>query len=342
MTVGLLQKENANLKKQLSNRPVFLGALARNAKFSAQVKEATRIAAWPKIKFINDKAILHRASELVMERMFKGKEQSKEDKELYIQTYKGDIKGKLNEMRSYTQSRGKKEAEDFYKHHGYLPTLEEMERIVYRFDIDLDNERDWDIFMWYWTKYLGTIVGVNQVWNKNTMYYTTILEAKLPDEMGGGLAFPSKTEAYGLVTYENTYAKWKAKCEYLKNNNVAKLPPRTKANLEKYPELKQCYDAKYTESDKGQQPFGGFSDEGLVEWMNYTNKIRANKKKNRAKMDEVENEFLKRLRIKEGLTSDTAEEEKRKKRKRKSQEKKDSPTKRHAPVLVDMVDDESD
>ena len=134
-----------------------------------------------------------------------------------------------------------------------LPKAEDLLKYITR-KIDLEDKDDKELFFWYVEKVLPCGAGALE-WNDRKKYNEPISKAKMKK-------YPSKkivtmaTEAFIYALWDNCWEKWVAVRKYVKQNN--KRPEkRTKENKND-----DVYKTKYTKQDGGQQPFGGWDDQG--------------------------------------------------------------------------------
>jgi len=232
----------------------------------------------------------------------------------YVFAYKGVIKKALNDKRSYAQSEMRVVFEKWQQEGNAMPTVDEILRCATR-AVDLSDGHMKEIFELYWDQFLGKVVGVSDGWGNNMKLYSTIMKATHPEDASKRL-FTNSTEAFGVVLFENCCDKWIAHHEWRLRHPGHQVPVKTKQNKDD-PELKPCFEARYTESDAGQQTYGSFSPEGLAWYNDFLDQIRtSHRDDNIGNVHQVEETFLEMYRESHGINARSAAEERRNKRSR--------------------------
>ena len=114
----------------------------------------------------------------------------------------------------------------------------------------------------YWEVVLGRITG-SKGWEEGDRHYTTISRAVFPyDNDSSKKLIDVSMEAFAVVLWENNLYRWQAQLQWLVDNPTpTKIPKRVKEN--KHLDI---FKGKYTNQDKGQAKFGGWSPEGLTRY----------------------------------------------------------------------------
>ena len=132
--------------------------------------------------------------------------------------------------------------------------------LLFTRDIDLENPEEWKAMKFYWEVILGRIAGCKG-WEDGDKHYTTISRAVFPHENDGNKKlFDVSTEAFALLSWENNYQRWNEQLKWLAQHpNAIKIPQRVKANKHW-----AIFKSLYTDQDKGQQKYGGWSKQGII------------------------------------------------------------------------------
>ena len=208
------------------------------------------------VKFISNQTEADRATDLVRMAL-KLKHDSQEERSGWILTFKKLVVEALSSQRNYTQSRMKTLALKWLEDgHDDLPPSELILKCATR-EIHLADVEETAVFAWYWHHLLQADAGCAD-WGPKVTKTTTISNARCkeyPDKKAVTLA----TEAFVVLVYENCRDKWVGIRDYFRDNPTEKkLPQRTKDNKD------LAYNkSKYTDQNLGQQPFGGWTSDGL-------------------------------------------------------------------------------
>ena len=244
----------------------------------------------------------------------KGIAMGEQDAANWKKTYAGAMKQAVNERRNYCQSQMKGAALELMDEQekkgqiAQLPPLKMLQKCALR-QIDLNNLVELAIFKWYWVKLIGRVCG--RTWNESKYYFHTICNAMQDADPEHPMVAPS-TEAFLLVIYENNEKKWPHQRTWKSKNGNANLPPRSRKNRNQ-----AHMTTKWTNTDKGQQPYGGWDSGALQQMHKYKNKIARRRKYYQDEINELESKMLKILRKENNIDSETSEEERNKKRKKK-------------------------
>jgi len=219
------------------------------------------------------------------------------------------------------------------------PTVEMLVKCLRR---DIVTEDDFECFEFYWEEILPRAVGAN-VWSDYAKYYSTISEAMRLDRPQ--LACVSaQDEAFAVVCIENQCLRWieDAKREIKETGVVDGVEENSK-------KANKSTEGLYTSSKKGQNRFGGWSEEGLSRYNNFKeyNKQARLVQKEVSKEERVEEICLRRLREKKGITMNDYKEQKawdesRKRRKSNGGDHQDQPVKKKVIVATMAAYESSD
>jgi hypothetical protein len=185
-------------------------------------------------------------------------------------------------------------------------------------------------FKWYWTKVLSKIVSAKQ-WNKEIFYYHTILKAKMDmSDPNSSWLFTTSHEAMIVLVWHNNEQKWKDQFQWAANpaNKGKKMP-----NM---PGL-------WSTSDSGQAEWGGWSEDGLVQYNTYKKQIREGRKGRKEEICELEQKTLDQLREEVGYDCESHEAQMKKNRAKKRKLNADKPVEEiRVHKAVKTVDDDDE
>ena len=149
------------------------------------------------------------------------------------------------------------------------------------------------------------------------------------------LSVTMETEAFLVLSYENQHAKWLAGYKHKEENNLTKLPVRTKENYQEH-----YFVGKHTVANAGQDSCAGWSSEGMERYIVVLKAIMKANKKKKDDIEAFEKVLLESIRADNGITADNALAEKRLK-KRKNPAPEDA-----GPVVdtwnIELSDDSDD
>lgn len=137
-----------------------------------------------------------------------------------------------------------------------FPTLKEI--LNFR-TLDSENEREWNIMKFVWTRLLPAGAG-KTYWNKTLAHkclVTDLLHVK--DDEGTDAhryRLPLSLEAFMLVTYENNLVKWKER--------LGDMVAGIKRGDKYYNQF-----TKFTDATNGQKEFAGWTTDGLKRFQSY-------------------------------------------------------------------------
>ena len=177
---------------------------------------------------------------------------------------------------------------------------------------------------------LGRIAG-SKGWEEGDRHYTTISRAVFPhDKTGNMKLIDVSMEAFAVLLWENNHFRWTAQLQWLKEHpGATKIPDRIKAN--KHLDI---FKGKYTNQDKGQAKFGGWSTAGLERYNKIYDDICASKYTDpktptyetiNKDWHDAEEAMLEKLRAELGISSFSKEGER--KRRKKSGDQDQEPLK---------------
>lgn len=263
-----------------------------NDEILKQCEEVVKTKLFKKTKFINSYEAESKAAEFVLNHIkLPQMTQGPMAKASAIKAYKRIIKTKLYLRKSYVTSEMKKMAFKMLKKEIQLPLPAMILKCATR-SIDMNNEEEAKVFVWYWEELLPKMVGAKE-WDHSVCYYVTISKAVVADEPKEQLITVSD-EAMTVLLWDNCYERWLTLWAYVQN-------PANKGS--KQPSLA----GKYTETDKGQAQWGGWTNEGIQQFNTYFSAVKAARKAPNCKV--VEEKCLGMIREKHNIVCATPEEQ---------------------------------
>ena len=249
----------------------------KNLAMVAYLSKATKRHIWRTVKFLGDDDQLYEVVFKVLDlygpktHWITGQESPDElrtltiERQEWVELYTTNIRTAINEQWSYVQSEQKKHALAWMKGdgttHQALPTCEDMWLVVNRKLDDEDPKRASyleDLFEWWVNCHLAACAGSTHFGDKTRRTFAVSV-AKVKNS-SNKLAVPPSTEAMAYVMYENCYDKWQEIHKWKEvENNVADVPKYSS----KHHEETKKWKGKYSDSCNGQNPYGGWDDDGL-------------------------------------------------------------------------------
>ena len=203
----------------------------------------------------------------------------------WVEDYKHVVSSCWNEHRNYVQGRIKKVCTDYLKAGKDLPSVDAVERVLYR-----RSDHDENVFAWWWDVILPMAVGNKVHWNHKVRYFEKISESNIGTSAQKNI--PPSTEAFAFVVYESNRAKWVRMKELKEENPGLKMVVLDDKNSKKKksdfnvsdPECFYAFTseepdliARWTNPRSGQSKFGGWKREGKERFK----KVRASCSKGR-------------------------------------------------------------
>ena len=285
-----LEQENVALKRKLAaisaQQSGKRAKVAPNDEYLAAINGAIKGMVWRKCKFVTS---IQDRDDLVKRVMFfcdfshlKGKTPEAKDKRLkWVGHYTSECMKALNERRNYLTMRIKDKCDDYMdNNNGQLPDLEVLKSINNR-TLDLEKGDNLAITAWWFDKILPTANGIDSLYTKNIRYYQELSDCKttkLKDK--DQYDVECSTKAFALISYENSYLKWKKIWELkrslkVKHITIKKSPSKTVGKRAKegyafaYESEHKELVTKFTSNNVGQNLFGGWDDKGLKLYREY-------------------------------------------------------------------------
>jgi chemotaxis protein histidine kinase CheA len=316
----LVRAHARKLKEPKSNKKVKISEEERA--WRNRIMKNVKIFIWTVCIFIHTDGKLCKATKVLMREMclkeFDEIENNKERKRAeadWIAENQDLVRRKLNEERNYAQSQLRQEIVKCMMAGKWVPTVEEIEKVVIRDDKFLKTEKGKKVFQYYVDVLLMKVAG-KEHWDKDIRYHATISNATHPrTPLGREMScITPEIEAFLYMVFLNCYKKW---------TYLADKKNEANHNGEKF-----VYDAKdpnyvceYTRSDAGQQEWGGWTPEAREKFREYRGKNAEGRQKETTAAHEQA--VLTQLRIDNKLEGPNAVK-KTKKRKRAQLEEVDS------------------
>ena len=326
------EKENAELKLQLAaiQQRLKLERTGQGKKLksttqqamSREVAKCTKQQLWKVCKFIKSENKLVKATRFVMLKLdlvemegLQGPELA-EAQEIWIATYKDDVRRALNQQRNYCQQELRSVMEQAFKDGkaGEFPNVGEMEALILRDNLDDQTpegaRKEFEVkFDNMWNVLIPKVSG-HHAWGPNKRHYGLLSFCSYVAEDEKEVPYVSPSDEAFLVTiWKNCYEKWYYK-EQCRRDPEKEVDPKDK-NME----------TPFTDPKGGQKRFGGWLKAGY----DYYEEARGNIAKNRIDQKEylqqVEQLALERIRKAENV--DPEADKKKKATKRKAEEMED-------------------
>jgi hypothetical protein len=257
--------------------------LKTNQELLKACKEMTKTKLWRYRKFIADPEDEAKAAEFVLTQLNLPEMERKNARASLIKTYKSQIKKALYGHKSYVAQEFKKAAfKILEKDDGKLLNPEQIKKCITR---DIKTEDDMAAFQWYWEVLLAKMIGAKE-WDSSVRYYNTISQARDSENDKERLVSISD-EAMCLLLWENCYERWLTEHTWDQDDdNKGKTKPK--------------WAGKYTNSNLGQQQWGGWKPEGYEAFNTYFLLVKAARKDPNSL--KVEKSCLQILRLKHNIT----------------------------------------
>jgi hypothetical protein len=304
---------------------------AKNAELVKMIRGKTNSVLWGMVKFIQSpQEELNAAKLLIKYGEFPNEEVNTKEKRLNLaHTYMDDVKKFIFNKRSYVASETQKLVKAMWSSkETEALSLQELQMCLQR---DINSNEQMERFLVYWEKYVSKFVG-SLLWSETkNMYYTTISAGVRTDISHDLPLISSEDEAFGVLCIHNQMDRWRAEWEKEQSEGQ-----KVKSN---------AHDGQFTSTRSGQNRYGGWSEEGLLQYNNYLNMNIAARKTD--KVQNVEKDALNMLRDKYKITSDSHEEHLKLKARIKSMKKRGktdqpAPTKQRVVLTMRHNADDSD
>ena len=162
-------------------------------------------------------------------------------------------------------------------------------------DIDKPENADARTFLlWYYERYLPVVAG-KPYWSDDIKYY------KLPtdtQDIGGKqkVHVTVTSEAFGLLVWENCFAKWKKIFDLKADDEEAEVPRGNTDNA-------KDYTGKWSDANCGQQKFGGWHQDAYDYFEKMITFVEDWRKKDEENDKVLQKYWLKAMRTKKGITA---------------------------------------
>lgn len=193
------------------------------------------------------------------------------------------------------------------------------------------DERERDLFVWYWENFLPKVFGTADWGPTSNMYYKTIIDCRISTSYSTRkrLSTPYH-EAKAVIIWENNEEKWEKLWDFVQEN-----PGKHQPNM----------GGKWTDTDSGQSDYTAWKDEGLQAYNTAKEEVRV-AWKDKMVVRTLEEKCLEYLRVKYQFECSCFEEERKliKKNKRRAANQKDAvqPKKRKVLSTINLADSEDE
>ena len=300
-----LEDAIARLNSASANK--FGVSLAVKKDLQVLIESQAKNYLWNVVKFIQSPEEEMMAATMLLMKFAPGlpeeEIETKEDREALANTYKMYIRRAIFQRRNYVAAEHKKVMLKRMKEKGSMPTVPQLLKCLKR---DITGDEDFEIFVFYWEELLPKQVGSN-VWSKEVRNYTTISNAIRKEIKGGKMPMITpEDEAFTVLVVANSRDHWIKDLEGKKDSV-------NQQGKQKRPD----YSGLYTNTEAGQNQWGGWKEEGLKLFNDYVDMNRAARRKKKAR--EVEEACLVRIKKKYDIVCRDYKEQSNldKKRKRK-------------------------
>lgn len=191
-------------------------------------------------------------------------------KPAWVKAYATQVNKAVNDVRGYACGEIKKKMEKYYATHQELPPLSAFEKCLMR-TIDLDNEKESEIFLFYWDHLLDAACANKFDWCPDHRHYLTITGAgpNTPNNAPEDMYMNPSTEAVCLIILDNYLDLWREQFDWKRKNPNCSLPPTKKEENRQEGDHVWQAKTKYTDPFQGQQAFCGWSKVGQQAFDNY-------------------------------------------------------------------------
>jgi len=297
--------------KQKSRQGISGNILEKNDEIKKKVIDESKGKLWSQVKFIQSNEEETEACKMLFKigDFDKKLVDTKQKRLNLVETYKTVCKKSVFLRRNYATSEMKKMIMRRYWTDDVVLSLEDLVMCLQR---KIETEDDMKKFMIYWEEYLPREVGAME-WSDKIRNYVTITRALRKDNTSLALITPDD-EAFCVLCVHNGMARWEKEHKKLKAaaqmDGVASRPKPKKGDTAAQVEKKDVgnFDGLFTKTTTGQNHWGGWSEEGLEQFIEYrAMNIFARQEDNN---DQVEKDCLHQLRLKHGIedSCETAEE----------------------------------
>ena len=214
----------------------------------------------------------------------------------------------LNDLRAYVTARMKDEAHKWWKKHDKtLPPVDKILACLTR-TLDLSNKENWEIFCFYWDKFMPRATANTFDWSTDKCRYA-IMSTAAPKDDPEDLYITDSTEAFAVLCYENHFKCWQAiwavktansDLPVIAGKKASKDGPDHEVKNDKIYLYGDMYKSKWCSSDCGSTMHGGYNAKGFKKYDEYRDMCVATRAKPTTKA--YEEAFLATLRQAHGLT----------------------------------------
>ena len=278
--------------KKRKSPTISSAVVLSNAGLKKHIKEIVKSHIWRTRKFVNNQDQVEDICGELLEisDQLKPLLEDRKNRKAYVkslaQNYGRVICSTINETRTNIQSALQKAYIKRYCSGEFMPTYKELRSVVLRRDLDYidterkegetdkeydekleqakKNERNREIFIWYWLELLpaGSTKGK---WTRKNRFFGTITD-HAPLDNPDDKYITTSDETLIVLMFENCSKRYPYVAE-CKSKNV--VPDKSHAD----------YQARWSVSAAGQNKFGGWEEEGRARFVEMRRKIGAAKQK---------------------------------------------------------------
>jgi hypothetical protein len=256
-----VSEENAKLRQQLEARVSKSKAMVMRESEGEKerISKVVNTELWRVMKFINCKEDEDDAIEFTYKALYDTEPLDLDKMYSWGETYKKYIRECLYGKRNYVASQIKVCAWKLFEAQENLPTVEQVQKCINR-TINVEDEREMEIFKWYWECLLPRVVGAVE-WGPSVRLYNMISTYYIPHDAKGRLLITPSNEAMILILWENSFAKWHELWTFSQN-------PANRGKKQKN------RGGKFTSCEKGQCDFSGWDAEGIEAFNAYVQEAK--------------------------------------------------------------------
>ena len=338
-----LMDENKRLKRQNKVQSGKSGGYVMNTAIASDVSTIMKQNLWDVIKFCGSEDQLRKVSRKVFMAQgsypallaSKSKEKIEDEMEIFFKTYGGHIAKVLNDKRSSVQTciakmwklqlnnakqhcpTSSKQVFDIVMRKKGMcePIIEEVPqkdddgKIILDEDgnkvsfPEVQNSEELAMFDWWITVVLRQATCFGS-WGDSDFKYQCPSSATHAHRKRA--AVTASCEAFACLTFENNMDRW---LWMNAEEKAGRIPNRS------HPK----YQPKYTGLNVGQQKFGGWSNDGILRFVELQNLVKKNRAENGEDIQRYEQDALERIQVAYGVST-TSKSSKKKKKKQKPQQ----------------------
>jgi hypothetical protein len=247
-------------------------------------------------------------------------------KSQWVSLYKTIVSSAVSEQRNYVVSQMKNACKKYWESNNKtLPKSSDIQECATR-NLDLKEESDYKIYDWYWNQLLPAVAGNANDWNEDKRFFGTISESAAEDGTNK-LLMTVPNEAFAVLAYTNYSSvwqeQWKIQAEH--PGKTISSSRQVKTNFDQSQgwgvDGKKLYlfgrkfRPQWAGNDSGSNRSGGWNRSGKKKYLEFFDLVK-NSREIPQNVD-MEREYLKRLREKEGITATNPKDHRESLKKRK-------------------------